>query len=81
MPKKIVVLTDTHLGQNGKVTHLFYGHTHDADMWNVPSTQISAINLGSWLVEPGRETTDTHIFLITDDPAAGKVKMNPVVIG
>ena len=63
------------------VTHLFSGHTHDADMFNVQSTKIIAINLGSWLVEPGRDTPDTQIFEIEDDPESGKVIMNPVVIG
>lgn len=48
-------------------THLVYGHTHVADHWQLPDSQISSYNLGSWLVEPGRDTPQMQLLFIEAD--------------
>lgn len=52
-------------------THFVYGHTHVADEWKVPDTEIHTYNMGSWLIEPNKPAPQQQLLFI--DAAAGRL--------
>lgn len=44
-----------------------FGHTHAADMFDVPGAPIQVFNMGSWLVEPELPDPDSYVLLIDED--------------
>mgnify|MGYP001015028930 FL=1 len=56
------------VGDSGRPTLLFHGHTHMADRWHVPGTAIETFNLGSWLHEPNRGAPQSWIAEIAAVP-------------
>lgn len=50
----------------GRSAYVF-GHTHAADMFDVPGAPIQVFNMGSWLVEPDLPDPDSYVLLIDEN--------------